>query len=508
MNSKNEMFIRLTNRRALAIVPDTFVDLFNASLPLPPYLTTFTDLTPAQVVAIAEIFTFDQNYPRYNEVGEDMSENNALYFEYINTELRDPKWRWNKTISFAAEIDADHARAKWYVAYEALSKPNLVVMNPGTTADLFKKANVYFIKMYKRLKSGHTSTAAAPTFNEAQTQREATYENVQVCDSSDETEKLELRTFKNPPDPHRPPDINNYYEWTTNNPTPTDYSEVDAQKQAKAHRLGFIQPTGCTFTDLTRLNRCSTNPLNSSTMPRQFPINITPEGGANVTDIAADLSPLSRDTGIPNITAKFDQLTDVNMAKQQKKNQREQVEQRKCKVWPDFGGDSSGDEESDDSDEQMFDADVPRIYHTEHLIKNRDKSDADALIKAKLKKHTQTQTMTLEQEYYNNPIYDFNGVPIPIQQERGRGRGRRGDSYSGRGGGRGRGNGRGRGTGRGRGRGGHPGPRSGCYNCGGPHRLRNCPDRNENEEYALNDLENKDRPMFYTNSYNNNKQYY
>ena len=222
-----------------------------------------------------------------------MSENKALYFEYISTELRDPKWRWNETISFAAEIDADHARAKWYVAYEALSKPNLVVMNPGTTADLFKKANVYFIKMYKRLKSGRTSTTAAPTFNEAQTQREATYENVQVCDSSDETEKLELRTFKNPPDPHRP--------------------------QAKAHRLGFIQPTGCTFTDLTRLNRCSTNPLNSSTMPRQFPINITPEGGANVTDIAADLSPLSRDTGIANITAKFDQFTDENIAKQLKK---------------------------------------------------------------------------------------------------------------------------------------------------------------------------------------------
>ena len=87
MNGKNEMFIRLTAMQALAIVPDTAVELFNVSLPLPPYLTTFTDLKPAQVVAIAEIFTFDQDYPRYNEVGEDLSENNPLYFGYISAEL-------------------------------------------------------------------------------------------------------------------------------------------------------------------------------------------------------------------------------------------------------------------------------------------------------------------------------------------------------------------------------------------------------------------------------------
>ena len=78
MNNKNEMFIRLTNLQAIAIVPDTFVDLFNNSLPLPPYLTNFTDLKPAQIVAIAEIFTFDEDYPRYAEVDEDLSENNPL----------------------------------------------------------------------------------------------------------------------------------------------------------------------------------------------------------------------------------------------------------------------------------------------------------------------------------------------------------------------------------------------------------------------------------------------
>ena len=87
----------------------------------------------------------------------------------LDTELRDPKWQWNETISFAAEIDADHLRAKWYLAYDALSKPALVVMSSGTKADLYKKANAYIIKMYKRLRSRRTSTAAAPTFNEAQT---------------------------------------------------------------------------------------------------------------------------------------------------------------------------------------------------------------------------------------------------------------------------------------------------------------------------------------------------
>jgi len=51
-----------------------------------------------------------------------MSENNPLFFGFISEELRDPKWRWNETISFAAEIDADHLRAKWYIAYDALFK--------------------------------------------------------------------------------------------------------------------------------------------------------------------------------------------------------------------------------------------------------------------------------------------------------------------------------------------------------------------------------------------------
>ena len=125
--------------------------------------------SPLTSSPLPKLLQFDEDYPRFDAVGEDMSENNALYFGYISAELRDPKWHWNETISFAAEIDADHLRAKWYLAYDALSKPNLVVMNPGTTADLFKKANAYFIKMYKRLKSGRTSTAAAPTFNEAQT---------------------------------------------------------------------------------------------------------------------------------------------------------------------------------------------------------------------------------------------------------------------------------------------------------------------------------------------------
>ena len=56
-----------------------------------------------------------------------------------------------------------------------------------------------------------------------------------------------------------------------------------------------------------------------------------------------------------------------NMAKQRRKTQREQVEQRKGKIWADFGSDSSGDEEEcDDSDAQMFDPKVSRIYHTEH----------------------------------------------------------------------------------------------------------------------------------------------
>ena len=49
-------------------------------------------------------------------------------------------------------------------------------MSSGTKADLYKKANAYMLKMHKRLKSGCTSIAAAPTFNEAQTQREATYD--------------------------------------------------------------------------------------------------------------------------------------------------------------------------------------------------------------------------------------------------------------------------------------------------------------------------------------------
>ena len=39
---------------------------------------------------------------------------------------------------------------------------------------------------------------------------------------------------------------------------------------------------------------------------------------------------------------------------------------KKRKVWPDFEDDSSSDEESDESDEQMFDPKVSRIYHTEH----------------------------------------------------------------------------------------------------------------------------------------------
>ena len=172
MNSKNEMFIRLTNMQAVALVPDTFVDLYNESLPLPPYLTTFTDLKPEQVVQIAEIFAFDHDYPRFNEVNEDLSEDNPLYFGFISAELRDPNWHWNKTISFAAEIDADKLRATWYISYEALSKPALVTMSAGTKADLYKKANAYMLKMHKRRKSGRTSMAAAPTFDEAQTQRE------------------------------------------------------------------------------------------------------------------------------------------------------------------------------------------------------------------------------------------------------------------------------------------------------------------------------------------------
>ena len=79
MNTKDEMFIRLTDMQAIALVPDTFVELYNQSLPLPPYLSTFTDLTQKQVVRIAEIFAFNHDYPRFNEDNEDLSENNPLY---------------------------------------------------------------------------------------------------------------------------------------------------------------------------------------------------------------------------------------------------------------------------------------------------------------------------------------------------------------------------------------------------------------------------------------------
>ncbi|MCP5014912.1 MAG: hypothetical protein GY938_06455, partial [Ketobacter sp.] len=161
-----------------------------------------------------------------------------------------------------------------------------------------------------------------------------------------------LRTFKNPSNPPTTPTMNRYYHWTTNNPTPKDYSDDIRKKSMDAHRIGLIHaPQGkITPSDIKRLNNNLINPLNSATAPIPTPMNITPRGTTNTADITAALGHVVPTTGFASITAGFDQFSEKNVRKK-----RMLERETKNELYHDFpmNGDSDSEVHTSDDEERM-----------------------------------------------------------------------------------------------------------------------------------------------------------